>query len=70
MEQIPFLFWCLNLELFARGIENNQKPQNFQRWPASLFLHLIESIIRCRSLEKCDKVISLLINDKSFLRNF
>ena len=39
------------MELFARGIKNNKRLQNFQRWPASLFFHLIESKIRCRSLE-------------------
>ena len=39
------------LELIEKRIENNQKPQNFQRWPASLFFHLIDSKIRCRSLE-------------------
>ena len=31
-----------NQELFARGIENNKEPQNFLRWPASLFFYLIE----------------------------
>ena len=40
------LFGPQNLKIFARGIENDQRPQNFQRWPASLFVYLIESIIR------------------------
>ena len=40
-----------NMELFARGIENYQGPENFQRWPASLFFSLIRHN-RCRSLDK------------------
>ena len=39
------LFGSKNLELFVRGIENNQRPQNCQRWPASTFFYLIEIII-------------------------
>ena len=66
MNKFFFAFCPLKSGTLARGIENNQIPQNFQRWPASLFFHLFESIIRGRSLTKCDKDIQLLINDKSF----
>ena len=52
MEQIPLLFSLKNLELFARGIENYQRPGNFQRWPTSLFFYLIESIIAVGPLTK------------------
>ena len=31
-----------NLELFARGIENNQRTENFQRWAASIFFYLFD----------------------------
>ena len=41
-----------NLELFARGIENYQRPKNFQRWRASLFFSLVESIIAVGPLAK------------------
>ena len=53
MEQILFAFWpSKNRELFARGIENNQRPQNFQRWPASIFFYLNLKCNRFRSLDK------------------
>ena len=51
MNKFLLHFGPYNLELFARGIENNQRPQNFQRWPESLIFHFIESKIRCRSFE-------------------
>ena len=40
------------MELFARGIENNQRPQNFQRYPASIFFHLISAQHISFGLEK------------------
>ena len=40
------------LELFAGGIENYQRPENFQRWPASSFFSLIESTIEVGPLTK------------------
>ena len=54
----PFAFWLLKSGTLARGIENNQTPQHFQRWPASLFFHLIKSIVRCRSLENVIKLFN------------
>ena len=49
------LFGPQNLELFARAIVNYQRPENFQRWPASLFFSLFESTIEVGPLTKsCD----------------
>ena len=41
MDKFLLLFGPKNRELFARCIENYERPENFQRWPASLFFSLI-----------------------------
>ena len=49
MEQIPFAFWPPKSGTLC------QRPENFQRWPASLFFSLIESTIEVGPLTKsCD----------------
>ena len=55
MEQIPFAFWPPKSGTLCSGIENYQRPENSQRWPASLFFSLIESTIKVGPLTKsCD----------------